>query len=180
MSQENVKLVENVMTAVTIVIIAFIGLKVVIVEVGRGEKTADTVSEPTTADSAPVTRADSAPITRADAAPATKSCGDFPLHLRDVPGSLPIKVEVLEGNIPCRVGLREIKDRYREHPLWHVDAAIPVTTGSWSCHGVRLSITTGITICEKNRGRRGTIRGRVPCRYWGPLRSTCQNKFGPP
>jgi hypothetical protein len=95
---------------------------------------------------------------------------------------LPIKVEVVEGNIPCRVALREIKDRYREHPQWDVDLAAPsaVPTGSWSCRGVRLSITAGITTCEKERGRPGMIRGRLPCRYWGPLRSTCGNKFGPP
>jgi hypothetical protein len=165
MSQENRVIVR---TSVAVVIAACL-LKAAVVGIGWDDTTADTVSEPITSE-----------LTTADAAPAIKSCGDFPLHLPDVPWPILIKVEVLEGNIPCPVAQRVIKDRYREHPLWHVADATGVTTGSWRCHGVRLSITRGITVCEKSRGRQGTIRGRVPCRQWGPLRSSCQDTFGPP
>jgi hypothetical protein len=165
MSRENRQIVR---TSVAVVIAACL-LKLAVVGLGWDDTTADTTARPV-----------SVQITLDDAAPASKSCGDFPLNLPGVPWPLPIKVEVLEGNIPCQVAQRVIKDRYREQPLWHVDDATGVTTGSWRCHGVRLSITRGITICEKNRGRQGTIRGRLPCRTWGPLRSSCQDKFGPP
>jgi hypothetical protein len=77
-----------------------------------------------------------------DVAPASKSCGDF--QLRGTWGSIPIKVEVVEGNIPCRVAQRVMRDEYRGVP-----------TALWSCGGWR----TGITTCEKNR--HGTIRGRL-------------------
>jgi hypothetical protein len=149
MSRENREIVR---TSLAVVIAACL-LKVAVDGLGWDETTADTASEPTTA----------------DAAPAIKSCGDFQLRLPDVPGSLPIRVDVLEGNIPCRMAQRVMRDQYREIP-----------TGSWSCRRVRLSVTQGIAICEKNRGGQGTIRGRLPCRYWGPLRSRCQDKFGPP
>jgi hypothetical protein len=148
MSQENVEIV---FASVMVVVACSLA---VAIDGGPGDKTtADSVSE----------------LTTVDAAPATKSCGDFQLQIHDVVFSLPIKVEALEGNIPCRVAQRVMMDQYREVP-----------TGSWSCRGERVSFTQGITVCEKNRGRQGTIRGRLPCRYWGPLRSRCQDKFGPP
>jgi hypothetical protein len=119
-------------------------------------------SQPTTANSV------REPIL-ADAPPATKSCGDIQLQLPEVTGSIPIKVEVVEGSIPCRAAQHVINDRYRDVP-----------TGSWSCGGLSLGIAEGITTCEKNRGRHGTIRGRLYCGYWGPLQSRCLDKFGPP
>ena len=149
MSQENREIVR---TSVAVVIAACL-LKVAVDGLGWDETTADTVSEPTTA----------------DAAPATKPCGDFQLQIHDVVFSLPIKVETLEGNIPCRVAQRVMKDQYGEVP-----------TGSWSCRGEELGFTQGIAVCEKNRGRQGTIMGRVPCRYWGPFASRCQDRFAPP
>jgi hypothetical protein len=140
MSQENREIVR---TSLAVVIAACL-LKVAVVGVGWDDTTADTTAHPV-----------SVPDTL-DAAPATKSCGDF---FRP-PGSIPIRVEVVEGNIPCRVARRVMNDRYREVP-----------TGLWSCSG--LGVGPLIQECEKNRGRQLTIRARLYCRYWGPFRSHC-------
>jgi hypothetical protein len=104
-------------------------------------------SQPTTAD--PLSEQDTL-----DAPPATKSCGDFQPPL--VRESFFVKVEVVEGNIPCDVAQRVMKDRYRGVP-----------TGLWSCTGLGITAAE----CEKNRGRQGTIRGLL-C-YRGPLQSRC-------
>lgn len=54
---------------------------------------------------------------------------------------------MVEGNVPCRVARRVMKDQYRE---------VLRDAGLWSCDGVEV----GITECEQNGGQ-GTIRGRL-------------------
>jgi hypothetical protein len=146
MSRENRQIVG---TSVAVVIAACL-LKVAVVGVGWDDTTADTTAHPV---------GDQGTL---DVDPATKSCGDF---FRP-PGRIPIRVEVVEGNIPCRVARRVMKDRYREVP-----------TGLWSCGG--LGVGTLITECEKNEGPHGKIRARLYCRYWGPFRSRCPTVGGP-
>jgi hypothetical protein len=143
MSRENRQIVR---TSVAVVIAACL-LKVAVVGVGWDDTTADTTAHPV-----------SEQVTLDDVAPATKSCGDF---FRP-PGRIPIRVEVVEGNIPCRVARRVMNDRYRQLP-----------TGLWSCGGGGLGVGSLFTECEKNRGRQGTIRARLYCPYWGPYRSLC-------
>jgi hypothetical protein len=139
---------EIVLTSVSVVIAACL-LKVAIVGVGWDDTTADTRAQPLSEQG------------KLDLPPATKSCGDF---LRP-PGSIPIRVDVIEGNVPCRVARRVMKDRYREVP-----------TGLWSCGG--LGVGPLLTVCEKDSGRQGTIRAQLYCRYWGPFQSRCPNLLG--
>jgi hypothetical protein len=102
------------------------------------------------------------PSVAVEADPASKSCGDFRLS-GDYP---PIKVEVVEGNVPCRAALRVMQDHYHSRD-----------TGSWSCHGPE-----GLSGCEKNPGAPSgeTIRGRFYCRDWETDRAACLNTFGSP
>ena len=95
-----------------------------------------------------------------DADPASKSCGDFRIA---APGKYPaLKVEVVRGDVPCRVARRVMKDHY-----------LIGDTGSWSCHGPE-----GFAGCEKPSGE--TIRARFYCRDWETERARCLNTFGPP
>jgi hypothetical protein len=143
MSQENRMIVR---TSVAVVIAACL-LKVGVVGVGwDDDTTADTTAHPV-----------SEQVTLDDVAPATKSCGDF----LGPPGTIPIRVEVVEGNIPCRDARRVMNDRYHQVP-----------TGLWSCGGGGLRVGSLFTECEKNQGQ-GTIRARLYCPYWGPHRSLC-------
>jgi hypothetical protein len=146
MSQENREIVR---TSVAVVIAACL-LKVGVVGVGWDDTTADTKAQPVSEQVA------------LDVAPATKSCGDF----LGPPGTIPIRVEVVEGNVPCRVARRVMMHRYRQVP-----------TGLWSCGGGGLMVGSLFTECEKNQGRPGTIRARLYCLYWGPHRSLC-SKLG--
>jgi hypothetical protein len=149
MSQENGEIVRAsvaVVIAASLVIVAILGVPW---DDTTADPTADRVSEQDTLDEGP---ADETPVAvseqdTVEVAPASKPCGDFPVPR---PGQYPrIKVEVVEGNVPCRVAQRVIEDLYRE---------VPRETGSWSCGG----LTPGITECEKNRGRhQGTIRARL-------------------
>ena len=89
-----------------------------------------------------------------------KSCGHLPFT---PPGRAfvypPVKVEVLEGNVPCRVALRVMKDQYSNDPRFKGDKG-------WSCDGAE-----GFNVCEKTQGRhQGTIRARFGCdpRMEGP------------
>lgn len=79
-----------------------------------------------------------------------KSCGHLPF---DPPGAyFPVKVEVLEGNVPCRVALRVMKDQYSNDPRFKGDKG-------WSCDG-----SEGLHVCEKTQGRhQGTLRSRFGC-----------------
>jgi hypothetical protein len=76
-----------------------------------------------------------------------KSCGD--LRIAPLGENLLIKVEVVEGDVPCRVARRVLRDQYRD---------VPVTgrtdPGSWFCSGPE-----GDKECEKETGE--TIRARA-------------------
>jgi hypothetical protein len=166
MSLENV---ENVITSMAVVVIAAILLKFAIAGFGTTTDNADSVSV-------------------ADVlGHASRSCGDFRLpgasqqvdlqaaFIRAGVGPFLIKVEVVKGNVPCRVAQRVMKDQFgwRLGPSgW--DEYAPRDTSSWSCGG-----TEGITGCEKNQGHdQGTIRGRMYCRDW-VLHAKCLKFFGP-
>jgi hypothetical protein len=93
-----------------------------------------------------------------DADPARKSCGDFRIA---PPGQYPaLRVEVVAGNLPCRVARRLMKAHYHGRD-----------TGAWSCHGPE-----GFAGCEKKTGE--AIRARFYCRDWGTDRARCRNTFG--
>jgi hypothetical protein len=170
---------ENVITSMTAVAIAAILLKFAIfgIEVER-PGVGTTTDNADTADSVSV----------ADVlGHASRSCGDFRLpgagqhvdlqaaFIRAGVGPLLVTIEVVEGNVPCRVAQRVMKDQYgwRLGPSgW--DEYAPRDTSSWSCGGAE-----GITGCEKNQGHdQGTIRGRMYCRYW-VLHAKCLEFFGP-
>ena len=79
-----------------------------------------------------------------------KSCGHLPFTSDSC--YIPVKVEVLEGNVPCRVALRVMKDRYSNYPGFKGDKG-------WSCDGAE-----GFKVCEKTQGRhQGTLRARFGC-----------------
>jgi hypothetical protein len=148
MSRENVEIVR---TAVAVVIAACL-LKAAILGVGWDETAVDSL-----------TQADTLPLD-AYFAPASKSCGDF-----QIPGAARLKLEVVQGNVPCRVAQRVLKDQYRRVRLSGTD------TGPWSCGGPQLPILQ----CEKTRGGEGTVRARFYCRDWEVEQARCLNAFGP-
>jgi hypothetical protein len=95
---------------------------------------------------------------RLEADPASKSCGDFRIA---PPGQYPaLRVEVVEGNVPCRVARRLMKAHSHSR-----------NTGPWSCHGPE-----GFAGCERRTGE--AIRARFHCRDWGKDRARCLNTFG--
>ena len=112
-----------------------------------------------------------------DLVPASKSCGDFrvpaPGGDRTI-GSVRdhiIKVEVVRGNVPCRVARFVMKDQWLD-----VAGASGNETGPWSCNGPLAPIWE----CEENGPDRKTIRGRFYCRDWGASRNVCLDELGPP
>ena len=81
-----------------------------------------------------------------------KSCGHLPFPFNPSGGYFFVKVEVLEGNVPCRVALRVMKDWYSNDPRVKGDKG-------WSCEGPE-----GYVVCEKTQGRhQGTLRARFGC-----------------
>jgi hypothetical protein len=79
---------------------------------------------------------------------ASKSCGDFRIA---PPGQYPlIKVEVVEGDVPCRVARRVLRDQYRDVP-----ATGRTDPGSWFCGGPESQVE-----CENETGE--TIRAHFP------------------
>ena len=106
------------------------------------------------------------PITDEEAEPGRKSCGGFRIA---PPGQyFAIKVEVVNGNVPCDVARRVMKGQYED---------VPRDMSLWSCDG-----SEGFKECEKKRGRpRGTIRARFYCRdYLEKDRARCRSTFGLP
>jgi hypothetical protein len=94
-----------------------------------------------------------------------KSCGHLPFNPNG--GYFPVKVEVLEGNVPCRVALRVMKDQYSNDPRIKGDKG-------WSCDGAE-----GFHVCKKTRGRhQGTIRARFGCepRTEGPRAALSEHR----
>jgi hypothetical protein len=155
MTQENGKIVRTsvaVVIALCLVVVAIIGVPW---DEGAAERRADLLNE-----------------SAIDASPASKSCGDFP-----IPGRVrypPLKIEVVQGNVPCRVALGVMRRVYIA-----VDGVLtaPSHTGFWSCGWPE---TPYIRECEKTRGGQATIRARFYCRDWGASRPPCLNNFGPP
>ena len=154
MSRENVEIVRN---AVAVVIAACL-LKAVILRVGWDETAADSLTQADTPAADSLTQADTLPRD-AYFAPASKSCGDF-----QIPGAARLKLEVVQGNVPCRVAQRVLKDQYRR-----------VRLSAWSCGGPQLPILQ----CEKTRGGEETVRARFYCRDWEVEQARCLNAFGP-
>jgi hypothetical protein len=157
--------VETVITSMAVVVIAAILLKFAIVGF---KTTADAVSVEDVL------------------GPASRSCGDFRLPgasqqvdlqaagIRAGVGPFLIKVEVVKGNVPCRVAQPVMKDQFgwRLGPSGWEEYS-PRDTSSWRCGGAE-----GITGCEKNEGDdQGTIRGRMYCRDWVRL-AKCLKFFG--
>ena len=167
MSLENV---ETVITSMAVVVIAAILLKFAVAGFG-------TTTDKTTADTVSVEDI---------LGHASRSCGDFRLPsasqqvdlqaagIRPGVRHFLIKVEVVKGNVSCRVAQPVIKDQFgwRLGPSGWEEYS-PRDTSSWRCGGEE-----GITGCEKNQGRdQGTIRGRMYCRDWVML-AKCSKFFG--
>jgi hypothetical protein len=84
--------------------------------------------------------------------PARKSCGHFRIA---PPGDYPlILVEVVKGNVPCRMARRVLKTQYRNVPPESAaEAASP-----WRCSGPE-----GLVVCHTDPGpRHNLIRARFP------------------
>jgi hypothetical protein len=91
---------------------------------------------------------------------ALKSCGG----LRVYKGYHRIKVEVVEGDVPCRVARRVIMGAY--------DAR---GARFWTCHGPE-----GLFECRRSGRPSGQrIRARFYCRDWGQEQARCREMFGP-
>jgi hypothetical protein len=168
MSLENV---ETVITSMAVVVITAILLKFAIVGF-------EAAADKTTGDTASVYDV---------FGPASRSCGDFRLPdpsqqvdlqeagIRAGVRDFLIKVEVVQGNVPCRVARRLMKAQFG----WRLGPSgweeyEPRGTSSWRCSGFE-----GITGCEKDHGRdQGAIRGRQYCRDW-VYQGSCSKFFGP-
>jgi hypothetical protein len=99
-------------------------------------------------------------IIRSDFAAAGESCGEY---RRRGPGGYPMRVEVLEGNVHCRVVQRVLKNHYHGRD-----------NSPWTC----LREADRLVECEKRPGM--VIRARVFCREWARDRAHCLNRFGEP
>jgi hypothetical protein len=91
----------------------------------------------------------------------TESCGNFRGR---GPGGYPVRIEVLEGKVPCREAQHVLKTYYngRDH-------------APWACRG----FGDRLVECEKTRGV-GAIAGHFYCRTWGSDQADCLSRFGPP
>ena len=77
------------------------------------------------------------------------SCGDLEIR------GYRVKIEVVNGNVPCRVARRVMKDQLGPHADPDRD---PLLTGLWGCG---TSGGRGIFQCKKTRGGQATIRAQL-------------------
>jgi hypothetical protein len=92
---------------------------------------------------------------------ADKSCGEYRGR---GPGGYPVRIDVVDGKVPCRVAQRVVKKYY--HGGYHYP---------WSCVGEGDRLME----CWKRPGR-PRIRARFYCRDWGRDQAECLSRFRAP
>lgn len=88
------------------------------------------------------------------------ACGDYDGRR---PDGYHVRIQVLEGAVPCREAQRVLKNYYRGG-----------NTPLWSCVG------QGDRLVECEKPGVGAFAGHMQCRVWADHKAACLSRFGSP